>query len=94
MKKACTLFVGAAAAACLTVSFSMFGNTQTVASAEEKTYAGFEMKAAFTNPNKNSSPQYFYTFVHLRNYSYDEVWLTPPYSHDWTAEQPIEISVK
>lgn len=48
----------------------------------------------FTNPNKNSSPQYFYTFVHLRNYSYDEVWLTPPYSHDWTAEQPIEIPVK
>ena len=49
---------------------------------------------AFTNPNKNSRPQYFYTFVHLKNYPYDEVWLTPSNTSIWTSEHPIEIVVQ
>ena len=48
---------------------------------------------AFTNPNKNSSPQYFYTFVTLKNYPYDEVWLTPSNTSIWTSEDPMEINI-
>ena len=48
---------------------------------------------AFTNPNKNSSPQYFYTFVTLKNYPYEEVWLTPSNTSIWTSEDPIEINI-
>lgn len=47
----------------------------------------------FTNPNKNSSAQYFYTFVHLKNYPYDEVWLTPSNTSIWTSEYPVEINI-
>ena len=48
---------------------------------------------AFTNPNKNSSAQYFYTFVNLKNYPYNEVWLTPSNTSIWTSEYPIEINI-
>ena len=44
--------------------------------------------------NKDGSVQCFYSFVKLRNYPYDEVWLTPQHSLIWTAEQPIEIAVQ
>ena len=44
--------------------------------------------------NKDGSIQYFFSFVKLRNYPYDEVWLTPQRSRIWTAEQPIEIIIQ
>lgn len=47
-----------------------------------------------TDTNKDGSPQYFYTSVTLRNYPYDEVWLTPQYSQIWTAEDPVEILIQ
>lgn len=50
-------------------------------------------RLAFTNPNKNGKAEYFYTFVTLKNYPYDEVWLTPSNTSVWTSEHPIEISI-
>ena len=50
-------------------------------------------RLAFTNPNKNGKAQYFYTFVTLKNYPYDEVWLTPSNTSIWTSENPIEINI-
>lgn len=45
-------------------------------------------------PNKDGSVRCYDTFITLKNYPYDEVWLTPPYSHNWTADHPVEIPVR
>ena len=37
---------------------------------------------------------YFGEEFPLKNYLKDEVWLTPSYSHVWTAEDPISIVVQ
>lgn len=37
---------------------------------------------------------YFYDEFPLKNYPYDEVWLSPQYSHYWTAEDLIVITVQ
>ena len=37
---------------------------------------------------------YFYDEFPLLNYPYDEVWLSPQYSHNWIAEDQIVISVQ
>ena len=44
--------------------------------------------------NKDGSIQYYHEFVTLENYPDDEVWLAPPYSSIWAAEEPIEITVR
>lgn len=44
--------------------------------------------------NKDGSVQYYNSFISLKNYPYDEVWLIPPYSSNWTAEHPVEITVR
>ena len=69
-----------------------FGDVYLDSSGKRFTTNGWNI--VFTNPNKNSSPQYFYTFVHLRNYPHDEVWLTPSDTSVWTSEYPIEIVVQ
>ncbi len=57
-------------------------------------YTTNEYRITIGKLNKDGSVQCFYSFVKLRNYPYNEVWLTPQHSHIWTAEQPIEISVQ
>ena len=44
--------------------------------------------------NKDGSVQCYYTYVILKNYPYDEVWLTPLLSNIWTAEKPVEILIQ
>lgn len=44
--------------------------------------------------NKDGSIQYYHEFVTLENYPDDEVWLAPPYSSVWAADEPIEITVR
>lgn len=34
---------------------------------------------------------YFYNTLPLKNYPYDEVWLCPNYTGEWTAEEPITV---
>ncbi len=50
--------------------------------------------SVLVSSNKDGSDQYFYSFITLKNYPYDEVWLTPPYSHNWTADAPVVITVR
>ncbi len=57
-------------------------------------YSTGELRFAIGKLNKDDTIQYYYTFLSLKNYPYDEVWLTPQHSHIWTAEQPIEITVQ
>ena len=37
---------------------------------------------------------YFYDEFPLQNFSYDEVWLSPQYSHQWIAEDEIVVTVQ
>lgn len=38
-------------------------------------------------------PGYFYERFPLYDYPYDEVWLSPAYSHYWTAVEPVTITI-
>lgn len=44
--------------------------------------------------NLHEQSGYFYEVFGLRDYPYDEVWLTPCYSATWQAETPIEMTLK
>lgn len=37
---------------------------------------------------------YFYEVFALKDYLYDEVWLTPSFSHRWTASEPFTVMVQ
>lgn len=52
-----------------------------------------KLHIAIGEKNKDGSIPYYYTFLSLKNYPYDEVWLTPLHTHIWTTEQPIEITL-
>lgn len=43
--------------------------------------------------DENGRNTFFYDEFPLRNYPYEEVWLTPQYSHLWQPEKPVEIPV-
>ena len=44
--------------------------------------------------NEEGNITYFYDEFPLKNYPYDEVWLSPHFSHYWTAEDQIVITVQ
>ncbi|MBQ8822958.1 MAG: DUF4179 domain-containing protein [Lachnospiraceae bacterium] len=48
----------------------------------------------FGEENENGEITTFVEEFPLNGYSGDEVWLSPNYSHVWTAQEPIEIVVK
>ncbi|MBF4693075.1 DUF4179 domain-containing protein [Fusibacter ferrireducens] len=37
---------------------------------------------------------YFECEISLKNYPYDEVWLVPAYSHEWSTDKPVELNVQ
>lgn len=43
--------------------------------------------------NENGETTYFLEKFPLRNYSDEEVWLSPLFSHTWTAEEEIRIAI-
>ena len=43
---------------------------------------------------KDSTVTYYFEQFSLRNYSYDEVWLSPLFSHTWTTKEPIVIPIQ
>ena len=46
------------------------------------------------DPDEEGNIMYFYDEFPLLNYPYDEVWLSPQYSHNWLAEDQIVIPVQ
>jgi hypothetical protein len=44
--------------------------------------------------DKNGNATYFYDEFPLLNYSYEEVWLSPIYSHNWVAENKIIVTIQ
>ena len=45
-------------------------------------------------PDENGAFTYFLDQFPLKDYPYDEVWLSPQFSHYWTAENLIVITVQ
>lgn len=53
-----------------------------------------QWSSTFGDPDEAGEFTYFYEEFPLKNYPYDEVWLCPHYSHYWTAEDVIVITVQ
>lgn len=48
----------------------------------------------YGDPDEDGNITYFRDQFRLKNYPYDEVWLSPQFSHNWTAEDLIVITVQ
>ena len=48
----------------------------------------------YGEPNDEGNITYFVDQFPLKNYPYDEVWLSPAYSHEWTADDLIVVTVQ
>ena len=48
----------------------------------------------YGEPDEDNKITYFYDEFPLTDYPYDEVWLCPQYSHNWTAEDLIVIHIQ
>ena len=53
-----------------------------------------QWSSMYGDPDEEGNITYFYDEFPLLNYPYDEVWLSPQYSHNWIAENPIIIPVQ
>ena len=53
-----------------------------------------QWSSMYGDPNEEGNITHFYDEFPLLNYPYDEVWLSPQYSHNWIAENPIIIPVQ
>lgn len=48
----------------------------------------------YGDPDEEGNFTYFYDEIPLRDYPYDEVWLSPVFSHEWTAEEQILVIIR
>jgi len=62
--------------------------------AEGKEYEINQWSSMQGDADEEGNITYFYDEFPLLNYPYDEVWLTPQYSHNWFAENPIIIPIQ
>lgn len=50
--------------------------------------------STYGEPEESGEITYFLDQFPLKNYPYEEVWLSPHFSHNWTAETPVTIIVQ
>ena len=62
--------------------------------AEGNAYEINQWSGMFGDEDDDGNITFFYDEFPLLNYPYDEVWLSPHYSHYWTAETPVVIAVQ
>lgn len=62
--------------------------------AEGNEYEIHQWSSAHGDADEEGNITYFYEEFPLLNYPYDEVWLSPQYSHNWVAEDTIVITVQ
>lgn len=62
--------------------------------AEGNEYRFNSMSSVFGEPNEDGEITYFIKRFPLKNYPYEEVWLGVNYSHVWTAEDLIVVTVQ
>lgn len=61
---------------------------------EGNEYVSNQWRCILGDTDEKGNITYFYDEIPLENYPYDEVWLSPLYSHYWTAEDLIVITVQ
>ena len=69
----------------------LFGNK--FFDADGNAYELNQWSTMYGDADEEGNITYFREKFPLKNYSYDEVWLSPQYSHYWTAEDLIVVSV-
>ncbi len=62
--------------------------------ADKKEYEINMWSSTFGEENEEGERTYFFEEFPLKNYPYDEVWLKPYYSHYWTAEDVVVVTVQ
>lgn len=62
--------------------------------ADGKKYEINSTASSYGDPDGNGKYTYFLEQFPLRDYPYDEVWLSPIFSHNWVAENEIIIIVQ
>ncbi len=72
--------------------YQLFGHKFYDADGNE--YEIHQWSSTYGDPDENSNITYFYDIFPLKDYPYDEVWLSPQFSHYWTAENVIVITVQ
>ena len=72
--------------------YQLFGNKFYDADGNE--YEINQWSSMYGEEDEEGNFTYFYDEFPLRNYPYDEVWLSPQYSHNWVAEDVIVITVQ
>lgn len=72
--------------------YQVFGHKYYDAAGNE--YEITQWGSTFGESDEDGKITYFYDEFPLKDYPYDEVWLSPQFSHDWVAEDLIVISVQ
>jgi len=62
--------------------------------ADGNVYKINQWSSMYGDADEEGNITYFLDEFPLKNYSYDEVWLSPHYSHEWAAEDLIVITVQ
>ena len=62
--------------------------------AEGNKYEINQWSSMYGDENEDGNITYFYDEFPLLNYPYEEVWLSPLYSHNWIAEELICIAIQ
>lgn len=53
-----------------------------------------QWSSTYGDEDENGRIAFFYDEFPLKNFPYEEVWLSPQYSHNWIAEDPIVITIQ
>lgn len=61
--------------------------------AEGNKYEINQWSSMYGDEDEDGNISYFYDEFPLLNYPFDEVWLSPLYSHDWAAQEPICVTI-
>ena len=72
--------------------YQLFGHKFYDADGNE--YEIHHWSSMYGEEDENGNVTFFYDEFPLLNYAYDEVWLSPQYSHNWVAEDVIVITVQ
>ena len=72
--------------------YRLFGDT--FHDADGNVYSINQWSSRYGDADEDGNITYFYDEFPLPNFTGDEVWITPQYSHNWVAEEQIVITVQ
>ena len=75
-----------------TAMYQLFGNK--FYDADGNAYEINQWSGTYGYKDEDGNITYFYDEFPLKMFSGEEVWLSPHYSHYWTAEEPIVVTIR